>query len=335
MKYLKHDSDIRILKNVSEENDYFAFRRKYDQWVTVAINQCSVVAVENNPIFSSIKMKEFGIVDTEETNYSNMECVGDSGLFLRFPINVTAVTMPTRYTAFRGMLERAGLGGNTLTNYVRYRKKEVLPVELKAKWLSTGMSLYGSDTKILIRDEKVTAMLSDDYAILPVYDLVPILEEKCKEIYPDMKFSSGYVTHEYFTCEYHLHDDATDNAFKNLLVDIKAVDESARVSCGIIFVTSDVGLSRACAYPTLLLSNKTIRFGRGISLLHKGGNDLESFEKVIQSVSSIFDEAEERVEKLGNTDIPDIKSVVEQIVEEYKGIFAKKGFGCHSCRDDK
>ena len=113
--------------------------------------------------------------------------------------------------------------------------------------------------KILIRDGKISAMMSNGYSILPADELVGALEKELKKEHKDMKMLSATISHEYLNIEYLLNDKDADSSFSLLLKDF-GLDEN--VKTGIGFATSDVGLSRAYVYPFFMTENgyKT-RFG--------------------------------------------------------------------------
>lgn len=96
------------------------------------------------------------------------------------------------------------------------------------------------------------------------------------------------------------------------------------VKTGIGFATSDVGLSRAYVYPFFMTENgyKT-RFGDSAGVEHEGKNSVDTFVQLLPRVDSLFKEAENQIEKLGNTDIDSISSTVRNIVDDNKSLFPK------------
>lgn len=164
-------------------------------------------------------------------------------MFLTFPMNGERKIYPTRHTAFTSICQRAGLSGPTISNFIGSAFKKVLPVTEKASWLTRGFSLYMQKCKILIRDGKISAMMSNGYSILPADELVGALEKELKKEHKDMKMLSATISHEYLNIEYLLNDKDADSSFSLLLKDF-GLDEN--VKTGIGFATSDVGLSSLC-----------------------------------------------------------------------------------------
>lgn len=245
----------------------------------------------------------------------------DTGLFLTFPVDGKRKIYPTRHTAFTSICQRAGLGGPTISNFIGTSFKKVLPVTEKAAWLTRGFSLYAQKCNILIRDEKISAMMSSSYSILPADELVEALEKELKKEHKDTKMLNATISHEYLNVEYLLNDEDADSSFSLLLKDL-GLDEN--VKTGIGFATSDVGLSRAYVYPFFMIeSGYKTRFGDSIGVEHEGKNSVDTFVQLLPKADSLFKEAENQIEKLGNTDIKSVSYTVRNIVDDNKSLFPK------------
>lgn len=316
-KYLKFDDQVTVLTKHKELQQYLQFRKENDVWVQPYIKETTVVGIEDHPLFLSQYFLSNGIELNDESN----ECVKDTGMFLTFPMNGERKIYPTRHTAFTSICQRAGLSGPTISNFIGTAFKKVLPVTEKASWLTRGFSLYMQKCKILIRDGKISAMMSNGYSILPADELVGALEKELKKEHKDMKMLSATISHEYLNIEYLLNDKDADSSFSLLLKDF-GLDEN--VKTGIGFATSDVGLSRAYVYPFFMTENgyKT-RFGDSAGVEHEGKNSVDTFVQLLPRVDSLFKEAENQIEKLGNTDIDSISSTVRNIVDDNKSLFPK------------
>lgn len=185
-KYLKFDDQVTVLTKHKELQQYLQFRKENDVWVQPYIKETTVVGIEDHPLFLSQYFLSNGIELNDESN----ECVKDTGMFLTFPMNGERKIYPTRHTAFTSICQRAGLSGPTISNFIGSAFKKVLPVTEKASWLTRGFSLYMQKCKILIRDGKISAMMSNGYSILPADELVGALEkrtEKRTQRYEDAK----------------------------------------------------------------------------------------------------------------------------------------------------
>ena len=270
-KYLKFDDQVTVLTKHKELQQYLQFRKENDVWVQPYIKETTVVGIEDHPLFLSQYFLSNGIELNDESN----ECVKDTGMFLTFPMNGERKIYPTRHTAFTSICQRAGLSGPTISNFIGTAFKKVLPVTEKASWLTRGFSLYMQKCKILIRDGKISAMMSNGYSILPADELVGALEKELKKEHKDMKMLSATISHEYLNIEYLLNDKDADSSFSLLLKDF-GLDEN--VKTGIGFATSDVGLSRAYVYPFFMTENgyKT-RFGDSAGVENEGKNSVDTF----------------------------------------------------------
>lgn len=318
-KYLKSDEEVRLLCDRKALGEYLDFRKENDDWQLPPINEVAVVGVEDIPIMMQAFCVENNINSEEE---SNVECIKANGLFLSFLKDGKRIIMPTRAIAFPSICDRAGLSGPTIYNFKVSRSRQVLPVVDKAAWLSRGMSLDQRKCKILIRDEKVSAMLSAEYVILPADELIRIVEEEMKKEHPEYTFMDASVSHEYLHVRYLVNNPNTDGRFQLLLRDIQ-YGEFDHVQCGIGFATSDVGLSSAYAYPFFKVKDMVVRFGDSIAVKHDGTNSIETFTKKMEKVGTIFKEAEDQIENLGNTDLNSVPQVVRNIVAEHKTTFPK------------
>lgn len=319
MKYLEKDSDVYIFNSHEELEEYLQFRKENDEWVVAPINESAVIGIEEFPLMQDQICQEHGV---DANNPNNVECIADNGLFLSFIKDGERVIFPTRLIAFPSICMRAGLAGQTISNFDMQKNKLVLPIIEKAAWLSRGMSLYKANSKILVRDEKVSAMLSSEYAILPADELIDALEKEIAEEHPKFSFLGGNVSHEYLHVEYLLNNDNNDDRFQILLREIQ-YGEFEKVKCGIGFATSDVGLSSAYAYPFFWIKNMAIRFGEAIAIKHEGKNSVAKFQKEIVRLAALFKEAEDQIEKMGNTDLKSVAETVANIVADHKNVFPK------------
>ena len=207
-KYLKFDDQVTVLTKHKELQQYLQFRKENDVWVQPYIKETTVVGIEDHPLFLSQYFLSNGIELNDESN----ECVKDTGMFLTFPMNGERKIYPTRHTAFTSICQRAGLSGPTISNFIGSAFKKVLPVTEKASWLTRGFSLYMQKCKILIRDGKISAMMSNGYSILPADELVGALEKELKKEHKDMKMLSATISHEYLNIEYLLNDKDADSS---------------------------------------------------------------------------------------------------------------------------
>jgi hypothetical protein len=83
-------------------------------------------------------------------------------------------------------LDRAKINGSALPKLSRSKLSEVL---------NSCLELHSNDALLLIWDEKVAAIHSGDskdYSVLPISELLGLLQTKLDERFPESQFESGY-----------------------------------------------------------------------------------------------------------------------------------------------
>ena len=307
MKYCK-DFEIKELKNRKDLDaclDYIS----NDIWLKPYINECSLSAIPENSLVRLGMMEDIQVTGANNTMVSVknvddediFQCAKENGLLLIFPMENKWAAIPARYTAFSSICDRAGLSGRTITNNDEKTALSVLPIMEKAQWLSRGFSLNKLSCKILLRDGKISAMLSNKYNIMPVNEILPLFEKEIKKEHPNLVFKSGKFSHEYMFLDYLLEDPILEDSFLNILQTCGMANIAA-VKAGIRFSTSDIGYSMVRAIPNYEINGFKIRLGKPIEVKHDNGKE-DDFLKLLKTVGMLFKEAEDRVEELGNINI--------------------------------
>lgn len=323
-KFLANDDSVVYLENREDLKKYLDFRKKNDEWLNVYINEMAAVGIKNEPLFfpeycHNIKVRKNGytihIPDIDYDNEENHECIEDTGLFLIFPYKNHIIPYPTRRIAFASICKRADDDCGTMYRFDVKPNKGVLPIDEKAQRLTRDYLMYSDNCKILLRDGKVSAALSKEYAILPADELILSLEAQLTEDHPDFQFDKGSVSHEFLMAEYLLNDRSMEETFRLKLNDAGA--DIANLKAGIRFSTSDVGASRV--YASIFYDADGVRttLGGGIAIEHKGEASPEKFGEAMKNLGMVLKECEEQIEQLGNIDISDVAGCVDQIREVY------------------
>lgn len=330
LKYLQKDDEVKALETHRDLHDYIEFRHQHDEWIQPYINEMAAVGIPNEPLFvpgycKNIKVQKNGykqdVEDIDLSEPENYECIEDTGLFLVFPYNGKITAHPTRRIAYLTICKRADDDYGTMFRFDCKFNKGVLPINEKAERLCRDYQLYSDKCKILLRDGKVSAVLSKSYQILPVDELIDVLESQLQTDHPDYEFNKGQVSHEFLVAEYLLNDTEMEESFRLKLNDAGA--NFSTLKAGIRFATSDVGLSKV--YTTMFYDADGIRttLGDGIEIEHKGEASIENFSEKMGDLGNCLKECEERIEKLGNIDINDVPGCVSRISEIYPGTFPK------------
>lgn len=293
MIYLQ-DYEIKKLNNEKELNDYVAFRKEDDTWMSVPISKCRIIRKNEDESIEDF-MEKNGINASQEAVQSTLD---DNGMFLKVTGRKNAGVYPVRYTAVSGILNRAGLSCFTMSNSVETKKVRVLTPEEKMKFINKCLGLYDEEATILIRDEKVSSMASDRYAILPVDELKAAIESVLDEKYPMAEFVSGEVSHESITLSWNLDDEDMEEDLNSRLEE--AGFPPASVKSGISFLTSDVTKANASVLPYFIIDGKKICCGKPIELKHIGKKTAKDFEKMLPKLNAMFENNVTRLEELSN-----------------------------------
>lgn len=295
MKYLKTDVEERKLNTREELQEYLKFRTKNDVWCRPAVNETSVVGIGVSETMHQ----------TEDINIPEevrKVALADNQLLYVFPCNFIPTILPIRYTAFPDICNRAGLKGRTIEAFMPKTNLAVLDPIVKAYFLSTGLSLNAYDCNILIRDEKVSSVKSHEYQIFPEEALINILENELQNTWKHFAYSTGAVSHEYLSVSYLLHATDMEESFRLRLEDME-VEEIPTIQAGVQLSTSDVGNSAVSIAPFYLMDGCKIYLGKPAKIRHDKGRTLTDVENVLRKIGSLFREAEEEMETLGNTEI--------------------------------
>lgn len=315
-KYLK-DEEVKELKTNEDLQKYLSYIKENDVIVEPYINECAAVGMPNTPLFFESFKTENGIEsDTEDIE----ECCENNGIFLIFPGNRRMECLPTRYTAFSGICQRAGLSGPSMTTINSSSRQKALSPERKAAFITECMKLYSDTSKVLIRDGKVSAMHSKQYGWFLPYDIFPVIEDNFKEYWPEYTYVGGEVSHEYLYANYMLGDTAQEASLKLTLESLGAKIDGD-IKAGIRVSTSDVGLSAVRFSPYFIINGVSTRLGKPVEMIHDTKHDMNYFtQKVLPEVGLLLKEAEDDIEKLGNVDIHYPAGCLQHICMEKKQI---------------
>ena len=186
--------------------------------------------------------------------------------------------IPVRNCAIKTILERARISGNALSKVDRTVFARILNHCLK---VADGQAL------LKVSDEKVSAVHGgdkSDYSILEMYELFA-------------KTSDGFYDHSMSTAVWSLDgNDEIVKTYKGLLAlhSVKCHDLKASVR----LTTSDVGISGANLYPSLIVDGKNIPLGSPLKLEHKNGATMKDFERKLSMLYSQYDLAIGKLESL-------------------------------------
>ena len=174
------DEYFVTLDSLDAMMDYHDTLTRQTQWLRTPVKKLRVMPIEDAPpLFIDRSLFDFDVSE---------EAVADTasrlGLAIRTEDN--PFFRPLRDTAWKSLLDRAKINGTALPKLSRFKLAEVL---------NSCLELHSADALLLVRDEKVAAVHSgdsNDYSILPINDLLTMLETKLEERFPEYEFDSGY-----------------------------------------------------------------------------------------------------------------------------------------------
>lgn len=260
---------------------YFEHQKNTDVWTLHPQKEIEVVSNEDDLQMSLASVSEEAINHAEQ------------GLLIKIP---GMGLYPLRETAWKGLLDRARVSGNSLTR---------IDSELLADLLTQCTQVYKNDVRFLIRDEMITAVVSGDetdYKVLPIYDLFLAVEEELNKRFSGFKFERGYTDYTYTSLSWSLpgqRDEIIGNYIKHLLVNGWRKHMTDKIMPGVMFQSSDTGVSSVKISTFLQTGAKSyIRIGSAISMDHRNNSSIEEFKKRLEGMFGKMQETVEDLNKL-------------------------------------
>ncbi|MCI9096227.1 MAG: hypothetical protein HFI95_08475 [Lachnospiraceae bacterium] len=278
--YKLKDEEERMLAS-NEVHDFFAEQESGDQWIIVYTNELEVLPLENNDLTiymqnafhfktrSGFTIKGFASDVEEEEILTSMR---STKTCIIVPINNEMCMYPLRYTAWSHLQDRSGITGGSISSLKARKRATEMPPATRCQCLNDGLTLYKDKTLVLIRNGKVTALLSgdeNDYSVMPVIKLLNILESELTNSYQGYELTGAVATHEIASATYDLHDADLEKRIMQILSDNGQLFSNVKVQ--IRLTTSDVGLCAARLSPIILIDHYVMPIGRSLYVNHKGG----------------------------------------------------------------
>lgn len=199
--------------------------------------------------------------------------------------------IPVRNCAIKTILERARISGNALSKVDR---------SVFAKILNHCLKVADGQALLKVSDEKVSAVHGgdkSDYSILEMYELFTKTSDYLNENFNDVSYAGGFFDHSMSTAVWSLDgNDELVKTYKDLLA-IHSV-KCHELKASVRLTTSDVGISGANLYPSLIVDGKNIPLGSPLKLEHKNGATMKDFERKLSMLYSQYDLAIGKLEKL-------------------------------------
>ena len=215
-------------------------------------------------------------------------------------LSVNGQDYPVRSCALKTILERARISGNALGKVSKTVLTQILNYCLD---VATGDSL------IKVADEKVSAVHGgdpSDYAVLEMQAMFQTVKDFLDREFPGNTFLTANYDHSIVTAIWSLDGQASDllDTYNRELA-AHGLYGKVKVTPGLRFTTSDVGMSGANLYPIFLAGaeSRIIPLGYPIRTEHKNGSGMEYFEEQLGLVYAQFEKAVDKQVQLMNIEI--------------------------------
>lgn len=215
-------------------------------------------------------------------------------------LSVNGQDYPVRSCALKTILERARISGNALGKVSKTVLTQILNYCLD---VATGDSL------IKVADEKVSAVHGgdpSDYAVLEMQAMFQTVKDFLDREFPGNTFLTANYDHSIVTAIWSLDGQASDllDTYNRELA-AHGLYGKVKVTPGLRFTTSDVGMSGANLFPILLnkKGDKIIPLGAPIKTEHSNGVNLDTFESQLNLLYARFRETLEKHTKLMGIEI--------------------------------
>lgn len=296
-------------KAFAEEGDFLTFlknRMEKTSWLTKAANSLRFEAIKKDTMRADELADEYRAEGKEEVIHDTL---AGTQLVLRTDENC----IPVRNCALKTILERARISGNALSKVEKSVFANILNYCLK---VADGQAL------LKVSDDKVSAVHGgdkSDYSILEMYELFSKTSDYLNENFSDVRYAGGFYEHSAVTALWTLNgNDELIDTYRNLL-DIHGI-RCREILASVRLTSSDVGISGANLYPTLIVDGKNIPLGSPLKLEHKHNATIEDFEDKLAMLYSQYDLALGKLKEL-------ISVTVRNPVNAMTGIMKKLGIG--------
>ncbi|HBU11352.1 MAG TPA: hypothetical protein DEB31_01040 [Clostridiales bacterium] len=260
---------------------------KNSNWERIEVNRLQVAPLDqSSPLFS----------DTSAfADCVSGDAIKDTASNLGLALKLDGKYYPVRNTAYKGLLDRAKLGGTSLP---KLKRKEL------AGMINSCLRLYpNAQALMLIRNEKISAAHSGDehdYSILSMDELMSALTDHLDREYPGSVFEAGYSDHAFTNATWLLNgkrDELLDTYEKTLKAQGKGSLVS-KLTPGIQFSSSDTGHASAKVSAMLLGGQHPIHIGGILAIEHRRQKTVAHFEKELAQLFAQFGDSIARLEKL-------------------------------------
>ncbi len=222
------------------------------------------------------------------------EAISDTMDNTKLAVSIENYLWPVRDTAYKTILDRARVNGNSLPKISK---------ELLSGILTNCCQLYRENALVLVRDQKVAAIHGggeNDYSVLPVDRLLRTLQDSIDSRFPGNTFLNGYSDHALTSAKWSMPEQ-TEELLGTYLSRLSATGDSLlaeKLTPGITFTTSDTGVSGAKVSAYLCGKRMSVNIGSCIQVDHRSKRTVEDFRVALDGLFVKFGDAVGKLMKL-------------------------------------
>lgn len=265
-----------------KEGDFLEFlknREMNSRWETKKSKKIRFVALEEDSEITAELRARYA-------EDGNEGIINDTLENTRLLLKAEDMAYPVRNCAIKTILDRARISGNALNKV----EKPVL-----AKILNYCLQVANGDALLRYSEGKISAVHggdSTDYAVLEIPELFRRTIEYLRSNFPGNTFAGGSYDHSMVTAVWELtNQDELVEIYKEALAERGMTFDEIKPALRL--TSSDVGISGANLYPTLLVGKEQgiITLGSPLKLEHKAGATLEKFDAQLSLIYSQYTQA--------------------------------------------
>ena len=139
-----------------------------------------------------------------------------------------------------------------------------------------------------------------DYSVLPIEDLLKILQDKLDARFAENEFESGYSDHSITSASWRMPKQKEDllGTYTKLLAAQGKTTMAAKLMPGIRFMTSDTGVASAKVSALLVGGQHPIHIGGCIAVDHRHQSKVADFDSALDQLFAQFGNSVEKLQKL-------------------------------------
>lgn len=270
-------------------------QKESDIWTEPYISETSVKELMNCPIMTEQILEDLSLSCSKE---QIEEAMNNIGLVFTAPGKSSLENFLLRETAISSLCDRAGLNGPSITKAYKEHK------EILQEILNKGLSLWEDKKgKLLLRDNKISAFHSSEYAVLPTYDLLISLQKQLDQEFPGWEMDVAYLTHSMLRIRFSFPKQQKEILMQlNRALKRKGIKEVDGIPT-LEFCSSDTAKSGANLLTGLMISGNFIRTAKDLKVKHYGSASISDFVNNCSNIYMLFKDATEKLEKLANVEM--------------------------------